>query len=97
MDFSAYLYKENVDCKEILLNLHHYQQFNMENQDMMRLGALRYIVDTQYGYVGELITNIGKAFADEFVSLGFVIMGYTMDDKTWRVSELAKRYYSFVS
>ena len=69
----------------------------MENQDMKRLGALRYIVDTRYGYVGELITNIGEAFANEFVSLGFVIMGYTMDDKTWRVSELAKRYYSFVS
>ena len=67
----------------------------MNERDKNRLNALRYVVKTKNGYVSDLNASIGN-FVDEFVSLGFVIMGYTWTKKTWRASESAKRYYSVV-
>ena len=67
----------------------------MNEKDKKRLNALKYIVKTKNGYVRDLVANIDN-YVDEFVSLGFVIKGYTWTDETWRVSELAKRYYSVV-
>lgn len=68
----------------------------MKQQDENRLTALRYIVDSQHGYVGDLIAHIGDAFVKEFLSLGFVCTGYAKSDKTWHVSDLVKQYYSVV-
>lgn len=69
----------------------------MATYESERQKALKYIVDTQYGYVRDLIKSIGDVFTKEFISLGFVIMGYTWENKTWKVSELAKEYYQVVS
>lgn len=68
----------------------------LASMDMERISALSYVVSKRYGYVRELIEAIKQNIVDEFVALGFVIMGYTSEDKTWRVSDLAINYYNVV-
>lgn len=68
----------------------------LESMDMERISALSYVVSKKYGYVRELVETIKQNIVDEFVSLGFVIMGYTPEDKTWRVSDFAINYYNIV-
>lgn len=64
--------------------------------DQERVDALSYVVSTKYGYVKDLLDKITQAIVDEFVSMGFIIMGYTSDDKTWRASSFANTYYHIV-
>lgn len=68
----------------------------IEKMDNERVEALRYIISTKYGYVRELLKNIAHSIVEEFVSLGFIIMGYTSDDKTWKVSSFAEDFYQVV-
>lgn len=44
------------------------------------------------GYIKDLRDNIGDALMSEFISVGFIICGYTHSDKTWRISELGRGY-----
>ena len=64
--------------------------------DKERVDALSYVVSKKYGYVKDLLNQIQRTIVDEFVSLGFIIMGYTPEDKTWRVSSFAESYYEIV-
>ena len=68
----------------------------LASMDMERISALSYVVSKRYGYVHELVETIKQNIVDEFVSLGFVIMGYTIEDKTWRASDFAVSYYNIV-
>ena len=68
----------------------------IDKMDKDRVDALSYVVTQQYGYVKDLLDKIQKTIVDEFVSIGFIIMGYTPEDKTWRVSSFAKTYYEIV-
>lgn len=64
--------------------------------DSDRINALSYIVNKKYGFVHELLEQVKESIVREFVSLGFVIMGYTTNDKTWRVSDFAVSFYDVV-
>ena len=64
--------------------------------DTDRINALSYIVNKKYGFVHELFEQVKDSIVEEFVSLGFVIMGYTSKDKTWRVSDFAVSFYNIV-
>lgn len=68
----------------------------IEIMDKERADALSYVVSKRYGYVRELLDTVKQTIVDEFVSLGFIIMGYTYDDKTWRASSLADSYFQIV-
>ena len=68
----------------------------MEIMDNVRVDALDYVVSTKYGYVKDLLKKVQETIVAEFVSLGFIIMGYTPEDKTWRVSSFAESYYKIV-
>lgn len=68
----------------------------MELMDTERIAALSYVVGEKYGYVRDLVAKVKQNIVDEFVSLGFVIMGYTPEDKTWRVSDFAVSFYNIV-
>ncbi len=65
-----------------------------KNRTSERLNALAKINDKENGYMSELITEIGQKLVDEFIAVGFIICGYTLTAKTWRVSELGKEYYA---
>lgn len=64
--------------------------------DEERVNALSYVVSQKCGYVKDLLNEIKQAIVDEFVSLGFIIMGYTAESKTWRASSFAETYYNIV-
>lgn len=68
----------------------------IEIMDKVRVDALNYVVSTKYGYVKDLLLKVQQTVVDEFVSLGFIIMGYTHEDKTWRASSFAESYYEIV-
>lgn len=59
-----------------------------------RLNALAKVNNKGNGYMNELIPEIGQKFVDEFIAVGFIICGYTLTAKTWRVSELGKEFYA---
>ncbi len=59
-----------------------------------RLKALAKVNNKGNGYMNELIPEIGQKFVDEFIAVGFIICGYTLTAKTWRVSELGKEFYA---
>ncbi len=44
------------------------------------------------GYVKDLRKKIGDSLTTEFISVGFIICGYTRSDKTWRISDLGRGY-----
>ncbi len=44
------------------------------------------------GYIKDLRDKIGDSLISEFISVGFIICGYTRSDKTWRISELGRGY-----
>ena len=69
---------------------------DVEAMDKERVDALSYVVQTRHGYVKDLLTKMRQTIVNEFVSLGFIIMGYTDEDKTWRVSSFAETYYQIV-
>lgn len=44
------------------------------------------------GYIKDLRDNIGESLMSEFISVGFIICGYTRSGKTWRISALGRGY-----
>ena len=44
------------------------------------------------GYIKDLRDKIGDSLISEFISVVFIICGYTRSDKTWRISELGRGY-----
>ena len=68
----------------------------IKSLDSERITALSYIVTEKFGYVRDLIVKVRQSIIDEFVSMGFVIMGYTSEDKTWRVSDFAVEFYNII-
>lgn len=54
--------------------------------------ALRSIYNSGRGYIKDLRENIGNDLLSEFISVGFIICGYTRTSKTWRISELGRSY-----
>lgn len=54
--------------------------------------ALISIYNDGRGYVNDLRKKIGDSLTAEFISVGFIICGYTRSDKTWRISKLGQSY-----
>lgn len=54
--------------------------------------ALETISKEGAGYVQELKKTITPEMVEKFISIGFVICGYTREAKTWRISKLGKEY-----
>lgn len=67
-----------------------------ETRSNVHLEALAYINDEKKGYISKLIERIGQKCVEEFVSVGFIICGYTRTAKTWRISKFGKEFYSEV-
>lgn len=57
-----------------------------------RISALKSIYDSGWGYINDLRKNIGEDLLSEFISVGFIICGYTRTKKTWRISNLGRSY-----
>lgn len=57
-----------------------------------RKSALKTIYRDGWGYIKDLQENIGKDILSEFISVGFIICGYTRTNKTWRISKLGQSY-----
>ena len=76
----------------------------MRNQDQIRyygiyrerLQALETINRLNHGYLDELRDLIGESLVNEFLSLGFIHPGYTLEKETWGINPLGKRYYEMV-
>ena len=64
--------------------------------DKKRLEALEYVVNNENGRLDKLIEKIGEDFVNEFSSLGFIHLGYTLTYATWGVTKLCKEYYEAV-
>jgi len=64
--------------------------------DKRRLEALKYVVENKNGFLTELQEQIGQEYVDEFSSLGFIHLGYTLTYATWGVTDSCKRYYKVV-
>lgn len=62
-----------------------------------RRSALAFICKEKSGFVNELIEKIGERIFKEFLSIGFIICGYTPKYKTWRISKLGENYCSELS
>lgn len=62
------------------------------NMNEERKTALRNIYKSGWGYFNDLQNSIGKEILSEFVSVGFIICGYTREKKTWRISNLGRSY-----
>lgn len=54
--------------------------------------ALISIYKTKKGYIKDLRNTIGDSLLSEFISVGFIICGYSRTDKTWRLSDLGRGY-----
>ena len=61
-----------------------------------RLQALETINRLDHGYLDELQDLIGESLVNEFLSLGFIHPGYTLEKETWGINPLGKRYYEMV-
>lgn len=59
-----------------------------------RIEALSFINKERSGLVIELIEKISEKIFKEFLSVGFIICGYTPKAETWRISKLGEEYYS---
>lgn len=57
-----------------------------------RTSALKNIYNSGWGYIKDLRTTIGEDLLSEFISVGFIICGYTRTKKTWRISNLGRSY-----
>lgn len=57
-----------------------------------RASALKNIYNSGWWYIKDLRTNIGEDLLSEFISVGFIICGYTRTKKTWRISNLGRSY-----
>lgn len=57
-----------------------------------RKSALRAIYEDGRGYINDLQEKIGRELLSEFISVGFIICGYTRTSKTWRISKLGQSY-----
>jgi hypothetical protein len=58
----------------------------------LRTSALTTIYRSDKGYIKDLQQSIGDELLAEFISVGFIICGYTRKSKTWRISKLGKDY-----
>lgn len=70
---------------------------DMENRKKCnneRLAALAKVYEQRNGFMSDLVQEIGQKFVDEFIAVGFIICGYTIAAKTWRISELGKEFYT---
>lgn len=56
------------------------------------MSALKSIYNSGRGYIKDLRDTIGNELLSEFISVGFIICGYTRTSKTWRISELGRSY-----
>ena len=54
--------------------------------------ALETINKESAGYVKELKETITPEMVDKFISIGFIICGYTQEAKTWKISKLGKEF-----
>lgn len=54
--------------------------------------ALKFIYGEKRGTIGDLQKKISKETVDKFISVGFIICGYTPTAKTWKLSSLGKLY-----
>ncbi len=54
--------------------------------------ALRFIYGEKRGKIKDLQEKISKETVDKFISVGFIICGYTTTAKTWKLSSLGKLY-----
>ncbi|MBM6845390.1 hypothetical protein [Phocaeicola plebeius] len=54
--------------------------------------ALIQIYQSKQGYINRLEENISKDLIREFISVGFIICGFTRTAKTWRLSKLGHDY-----
>lgn len=57
-----------------------------------RTSALKNIYTSGWGYIKDLRATIGEELLSEFISVGFIICGYTRTQKTWRISNLGRSY-----
>jgi hypothetical protein len=57
-----------------------------------RKNALIKIYQGKKGSIKSLEEYIGKDLTREFISVGFIICGYTRTAKTWRLSKLGQNY-----
>jgi hypothetical protein len=58
-----------------------------------KMQALEIINRLDHGYLDELRELIGESLVNEFLSLGFIHPGYTLEKETWGINPLGKRYY----
>ena len=61
-----------------------------------RLQALETINRLDHGYLDELRLRIGESLLNEFISLGFIHTGYTLEKDTWGINTRWKRDYEIV-
>jgi len=54
--------------------------------------ALKFIYRKKSGTFTELKKEVDQNRIDEFISVGFIICGYTPSTKTWKISSLGKQY-----
>ena len=57
-----------------------------------RKNALIKIYQGKKGSIKSLEEYIGKDLTREFISVGFIICGYTRTANTWRLSKLGQNY-----
>ena len=55
--------------------------------------ALETIYNKKRGTIKELTESITSEMVDKFISVGFIICGYTPTDKTWKISTLGKDFF----
>lgn len=54
--------------------------------------ALKFIYHKKSGTFTDLRKRVTKELIDSFISVGFIICGYTPSAKTWKISTLGKEY-----
>lgn len=54
---------------------------------------LGYVCKTKRGYLDELLKHISEKDLEEFESVGFIHVGYTLKNKTWSRTKFARRYF----
>jgi hypothetical protein len=56
------------------------------------IAALKRIYNSGRGYLEELRDSIGNDLLSEFISVGFIVCGYSRTSRTWRISNLGRCY-----
>lgn len=54
--------------------------------------ALKFIYRKKSGTITELNNEVDQNRIEEFISVGFIICGFTPSTKTWKISSLGKQY-----